>query len=149
PGGKVSDIQIKYSGATAISLKQDGSLSVQTPMGSIGEHAPVSYTREGKAVGSRFILNDSIVSFAVDDYLGTLVIDPELSWSTYKGGTANDFADAVATDLWGNIYTSGYTLSNDNIATTGAFQTTYEGSNVASNAGDAFITKYNCSGELV
>jgi hypothetical protein len=147
PGGKVSDIQIKYSGATAISLQQDGSLSVQTPMGSIGEHAPVSYTREGKAVGSRFVLSDSVVSFQVDDYSGTLVIDPELSWSTYYGGLGDDNIDDISIDQWGNTYVSGYTLSLDNIATTGAFQTTYSGSDLMFNVGDAFIAKYNCSGE--
>jgi len=147
PGGKVSDIKMQYSGATALSLQKDGSLSVLTPVGSIGEHAPVSYTREGKAVGSRFVLQDSTVTFAVDDYEGTLVIDPELEWSTYYGGLEKDYADAVATDAWGNVYVSGYTLSTDNIATVGAFQTTFEGSDIANNAGDAFIAKYNCSGE--
>jgi len=147
PGGKVSDIRIQYSGASALSLQKDGSLSVLTPVGSIGEHAPVSYTREGKAVCSRFVLQDSTVTFAVDDYEGTLVIDPELEWSTYYGGLEKDYADAVATDAWGNVYVSGYTLSTDNIATVGAFQTTFEGSDIANNAGDAFIAKYSCSGE--
>lgn len=147
PGGNPSDIRIRYSGATAISLQKDGSLSVATPMGVLGEQAPISYTREGKAVGSRFLLSDSIVSFAVEDYAGTLVIDPELSWSTYYGGLENDNIDDISVDALGNIYVSGYTLSTDNIATTGAFQTSFGGSDLLFNVGDAFIAKYNCSGE--
>lgn len=147
PGGKVSDIKLQYSGATAITLQKDGSLSVSTPMGALGEQAPVSYTREGKAVGSRFIVNDNIISFDVDHYNGTLIIDPELSWSTYYGGLSKDYADAVTVDPVGNTYISGYSLSADNIATTGAFQTTYEGADITNNGGDAFIAKFDCSGE--
>ncbi len=147
PGGNPSDIRIRYSGATAISLQKDGSLSVATPMGVLGEQAPISFTREGKAVGSRFVLVDSVVSFQVDDYSGTLVIDPELSWSTYYGGLGDDNIDDVTIDQWGNTYVCGYTLSLDNIATTGAFQTTYSGSDLMFNVGDAFIAKYSCSGE--
>jgi len=149
PGGKVSDIQLQYCGASTLHLQENGSLRAITPMGSIGEHAPVSYTQEGRAVGSRFIVNDNIVSFEVAPYTGTLIIDPEIAWGTYFGGLLIDYTDAVSTDKFGNVYTSGYTRSLDNIATTGSYQTSFGGSDIVNNGGDAFIAKYNCAGEKV
>lgn len=69
---------------------------------------------------------------------GTLV------WATYFGGAALDIAWDVTTDVFGNIYLAGITLSTIGIATSGAHQTAYGGG-----TGDAFIAKLNTNGQLL
>ncbi|MDA7744752.1 SBBP repeat-containing protein, partial [bacterium] len=61
-------------------------------------------------------------------------------WGTFYGGTGYDKGRSCATDTSGNIYLAGQTRSNSGIATTGAHQTTYGGSE------DAFLVKFNSSG---
>lgn len=70
-------------------------------------------------------------------------------FSTYLGGTSDDAATAIAIDSTQNVYVAGATLSANFPTTTGAFQTTFHGSdpqNVFFTTGDAFISKLNTSG---
>jgi hypothetical protein len=62
-------------------------------------------------------------------------------WGTYYGGTGTDIGTSCATDASGNVYLAGYTNSTTEIATTGAYQTTYGGGSY-----DAFLVKFNSSG---
>lgn len=150
PGGKVSDIQLQYGGATALALQQDGSLRATTPMGSIDEQAPLCYTQEGKTVGSRYLLKSNRLRFDVDDYSGTLTIDPSVQWGTYFGGLGNDQGSAIATDTSGHIYMAGGTLSIGNIATNGSYQFTYGGTGTGSYImGDAFLAKFSEAGNCL
>lgn len=61
-------------------------------------------------------------------------------WATYYGGSGADFGYGVKTDAAGNIYLTGYTESTSGIATAGAHQTVYGGSN------DAFLVKFDSNG---
>jgi hypothetical protein len=61
-------------------------------------------------------------------------------WGTYFGGSLGDYAYSCAIDGSGNIYITGETYSTNNIATTGAYQTSIVGQ------GDAFLSKFNSSG---
>jgi hypothetical protein len=65
-------------------------------------------------------------------------------WGTYYGDTGYDWGYSCATDASGNVYMSGYTYSNSNIATPGAHQTSI-GGNPNSNS-DAFLVKFNSAG---
>lgn len=75
-----------------------------------------------------------------DGFLAKFDSSGARKWSTYYGGSSDDEANGVVVDNSGNIYISGYTSSNSNIATSGAYQ--------ISNAGsyDAYIAKFNGSG---
>jgi len=64
-----------------------------------------------------------------------------LTWGTYYGGTGGDNGFGIAVDGSGNTYITGYTTSTSGIATTGAHQTTYGGSDE-----DAFVAKFNPTG---
>lgn len=142
-GGKVADIQIRYAGATQLRLDNKGALIAETPMGSVTEQAPQTWQGDGKRVDSRFILNDNIVSYAVGQYSGELVVDPALSWATYYGGNGIDYTNSVTTDATGNVYVAGCTYSTESIATTGTHQQTF-----ASMVGspDCFVAKFSNSG---
>lgn len=61
-------------------------------------------------------------------------------WGTYYGGNANDYLYTCVTDLAGNVYLGGSTLSSNSIGTTGSFLPTFAG-NV-----DGFFVKLNTNG---
>jgi hypothetical protein len=64
-----------------------------------------------------------------------------LVYSTYLGGSSDDFGQSIALDSAGNAWVTGYTLSANFPTTAGAFQPTYAGGPV-----DAFVTKLNPAG---
>lgn len=126
-------------------VNKDGSLTATTPFGTVTEAAPFSFQQaDGKTVASKFVLSNNILSFSTDNYNGTLVIDPTLSWSTYYGGTMDENMNmgSIDGDPTGNVYVSGFTNSTNNIATTGSHQATYTGLN------DGFLSKFNTNGTL-
>src|SRR5690606_28307397 len=69
--------------------------------------------------------HENTVQFFVAPYHGELVIDPALQWTTYYGGTEDERLREVAVDGNNFVYAAGTTSSSTNIATTGAFQTTF------------------------
>ena len=65
-----------------------------------------------------------------------------LSYSTYLGGSAYDFAQGIAVDSSGNAYITGVTLSTD-FPTANAVQASYGGSY------DGFVAKLNAAGSTL
>jgi hypothetical protein len=65
-----------------------------------------------------------------------------LLWGTYYGGTQEDFGHDITIDAASNLYTTGFTQSASNIATAGAYQTTFGG------VYDAYVAKFNSTGSL-
>ncbi len=63
-----------------------------------------------------------------------------LVYSTYLGGSGDDFGQGIAVDAAGNAYVTGYTGSTNFPTTAGAFQIANAGSN------DAFVTTLNPAG---
>lgn len=63
-------------------------------------------------------------------------------WATYIGGSQRDRCEGGASDLYGNVYLSGWTYS-DSLATSGTFQPVYKGQS------DGLLAKFNDSGSLV
>lgn len=139
-------IRVSYSGSTGLSLGADGSLHIGTPLGEIVEQTPVLYQTingVGTNVAGHFILIDKdTYGFAVTgeyDHSRQLVIDPNLSFATYLGGTDNDYSQAIAIDSSGNSYITGYSASTA-WATGSTYNTTLTGSN------DVFVAKVSGDG---
>ena len=75
------------------------------------------------------------------------VLDPTgsfLEFSTYLGGTQDDFGRGIALDRSGNIYVVGASFSTDFPTTSGSFEPSYMGGPY-----DAFVTKYNAPAKPV
>lgn len=139
-GGDPGDIQIEYNGTTALNLDAEGNLVAGSPIGTITEHAPISYQSDGKKVVTSFKLFNSVVSYNVASYTGTLLIDPYVEWATYYGGAGEDGAGLLTQDASENIYLMGSTRSGNNIATIGAHNVSYADSQ------DIFIVKFDNNG---
>jgi hypothetical protein len=136
-------IQVKVEGAE-ISVNDDGSLLLTTPLGKIQEGAPIVY-QSGKQLPSKWKLKNSILSFEIQGYNPNepLIIDPVTRiWATYYGGSGDDEARPCTTDAIGNIYLAGNTVLTTGtiIATTGAHQT------ISGGYYDAYLVKFNTNG---
>jgi hypothetical protein len=144
PGGNVHNIKPRYDGATTLVLK-DGALIATTPFGTITENAPYSYDAITKQeISSAFVIKENVVSFKIAVQENTLIIDPDIIWGTYYGGSGISAAEGcadVACDTADNSYIAGIANSTNNIATTGAYQTTLSAADV-----DGFIAKFNSAG---
>ena len=144
PGADIHNIKLQYDGATALSMTKDGGITAETPMGNVNEKSPYAYeTESGKAVASRFVVRDNIVSFEAGAHSGSLTIDPYLQWSTYFGGSAEDVATSVKVTTSGITFVGGYT-SSASLGVGSVFRFSYIGG-----AYDGFVAKYNAAGSLI
>ncbi len=143
-GGKAENIRIMYEGVEALRVNEEQELEVMLKGGKLREEVPKSYQRiDGKRVevksGYR-VMKDNVIGFRVGEYDKDreLIIDPQLSYSTYLGGSDRDHGDKITVDGSGNAYITGSTESADFPANSG--NTIHIGSN------DVFVTKLNSSG---
>ncbi len=67
-----------------------------------------------------------------------------LDYSTYLGGSGNDFGSGIAVDSSGNAYVTGSTGSSTDFPIVNALQTTYGGGDR-----DAFVAKLNATGSAL
>src|SRR5439155_25524504 len=100
PGADLSRVQLRVRGAR---LVPDGSLRILTGGGELELRAPVVYQVVAgvrQLVASHFVVHGERVGFAVGRYdrKRPLVIDPVVAYSSYFGGSGDDFAFAAAVD---------------------------------------------------
>jgi hypothetical protein len=141
PGGDLSKVRLTYSGLTP-ALK-DNALQLAVNGGLITENIPKAYIEEsGAIIQTQFVVQNNTVSFTTGAYdrSSTLIIDPDVEWATYFGGSDIDKGMGVAVDTFQNAFLAGYT-SSTGLATTGAYQTTVSGT-------DAFLAKFDSAGNL-
>ncbi len=69
-------------------------------------------------------------------------------WSTFYGGSGDEYGVGCITDPSGNVYMGGITSSSTNIATAASHQSLYAGGIGSSvyGTGDAFLAKFNSAG---
>jgi len=143
-GGDTKDIQIQYNGADKIAALENGGINAYCPLGKIIEQKPYSYEMQSeRIVATNFELNNNVLSFNVEKFNGTLVIDPRLAWGTYYGGSTGDMSYSVGCDSNGYVYMTGFAASTYNIATTGTYRDTIIGSSSYDNL---FVVKFNSNG---
>jgi uncharacterized repeat protein (TIGR02543 family) len=147
PGGKILDISFEYRDVEKTEIDKAGNLVIETKFGELEHAKPECYqVIEGEKiqVEARFKrIENNTYGFKVEEYNRNyeLIIDPlVLVYSTYLGGSDNDFGRGIAIDTQGAAYVTGETLSTD-FPTQNPIQ--------GSNAGivDVFITKVNSAGD--
>jgi hypothetical protein len=152
PGADPGTIAFQVQGADSLRVAPDGSLVAHTAAGDLVQAPPTLYQPgpggQRQAVDGNFALRpDNTVSFQVGSYDPTreLVIDPGLAYSTFLGGTGDDYGEDIAADGNGNVYVTGYTTSPNYPATPGAFMVAPAG--FTTNM--AFVTELDVTGNLV
>ncbi len=120
PGADISQIKIRYDGVDDLSVTHAGDLRAQTRFGLIHEKTPYIYQETAgsklELAGRYELLEPGVFGFVMDDGYNLaypLIIDPELIYSTFLGGSGDDFGSAIAVDGSGNAYIAGQSLSSD------------------------------------
>lgn len=134
PGSDPHRIAVQFEGAAKTDLDRSGDLVMQTTAGEVRWHKPLAYQEINggrKLVACDYLRKGEQLRFRLGAYDRSqpLIIDPELVYSTYLGGSAEDVGVAIAVDSWGNAYVTGYTLSSD-FPTKNAFEDYIPGLNV-------------------
>jgi len=148
PGGKVSDIQLKFNG-TKTDL-EDNKIKMNLRFGQMEETIPMSWTEQENRKNEIKInykkIKKNVYGFEGDlnSSEKTIVIDPVpiRLWGTYYGGAGIEFPNTITSDNNNNIYISGTTSSLNNIATSGTHL-----SSIQVSAG--FVAKFNTEGERI
>lgn len=120
PGADYRQIRVRCEGLDRLRLREDGSLELDLGDGwaPLLDSAPVIYQEangQRVTVPGRFVLVDHLTyGFELTghyDASQSLVIDPELAWSTYVGGGNYDAVLGIAIDNAGNVLVCGYSYS--------------------------------------
>ena len=131
PGGDVSKIVLQYSGAVKLSI-ENKKLIIGTSLGNVTELEPYSYQTNinvKQPVTTNYFVKNNTVTFAVSKYdaAATLVIDPQLIFSSFTGSATDNWGYTATPGIDGSFFAGGVVFDNGYPATTGAFQTTYQG----------------------
>ncbi len=148
PGATPKSIRLAFRGVQKTHIDVHGDLVLRVAGGEIRQLKPVVYQeRSGvkEYLEGRYLLKGiHEVGFEIAEYDASkpLVIDPVLIYSSFLGGSGNDFGHAVAVDDFGNVYLAGETTSN-NFPIRNSFQSVKRGDT------NAFVTKINAAGSEV
>ncbi len=120
PGGDPAQIKLRIDGAESIEITDDGELLCKTPFGTALHKHPFVY-QEGKSgrnaitCAYRKIGKRTLTVEVTGDYNRKLplVVDPEIAFSTFLGGSSYDEGWGVAVDNEGYVYVAGLTASTD------------------------------------
>ncbi len=147
PGADFGQIQIHYEGIEGLEVDSDGALHVDLGAGwdELIDDVPYIYQviddQQIEVAGRFAVLDDFSYTFELTgpyDASLPLVIDPDLSWSTYLGGSDWDRGYGIAVDAAGNALVTGGTVSSGWVFD--GFDTIYNGNQ------DAFVAKISATG---
>jgi len=117
PGADPSRAELEFNGASKLQLSGGDLILTGADEGDLRLRAPRVYQREGtrqELVAGRFVLRAANrVGFEIGpyDHSRELVIDPQLIFSTYFGGSGTETSPSVGVNGDGNIYLTGSTTS--------------------------------------
>ncbi len=144
-GADASRVRLAFDGASSVRVRA-GRLTLGVGSREVAWAAPVAYQTVAGArrrVASAWRTDGRRAWFDLGAYdrSRTLVIDPQLDYSTYLGGKAMDTALDIGLDDARCAYVTGATDSVDYPTVPGAFQGLYNGGTT-----DAFVTKLEPKG---
>ncbi len=147
PGADYQKIKLQYSGSVPTVGLLNGGYSFRTAAGIISESNVIAFTEEEHLiVDASYKFKGNTVSYTINpDKQETIVIDPNIIWSSYFGGN-NDEENVwgqITTDSKKRVIITGATTSTQFIASNGAHQTTYGGDPY-----DAYVAMFKANGKL-
>ncbi len=152
PGADPGRVGFQYQGIKGLEVTREGDLIAHLPDGgSLAQKKPVIYqvidgVRVLRQGGFKLAPGKDTCSYSFEvasyDKKFPLIIDPEVMYSTYLGGSAYDVGNAIAVDKDGNAYITGCTFSS-NFPTEGAYDSYLSGN------ADVFVTKLNAAGDAL
>lgn len=146
PGGKVSDIQMKWQGIDSLLMQEKNKgIRYVNKLGYIHENGLKGYLDSRKGIQCDYSIKNHVIGFKSENYDSRkiLTIDPSLDWGTFFGGSQEDEIWGLEVDHKNKVVVAGRTFSSSNIVTAGAFETTYNDS------GQGFVAKFTDSGQIV
>ncbi len=145
-GADPRQIKLSFAGADHLELDGRGDLVVHSSGRQMRMLKPVVYQeKEGvrEEVNGSYTLNkEHEIGFDIAAYDSTraLVIDPVLAYSTFLGGTGEEFGVEIAVSVHGNAFVTGLTTSVN-------FPTKPSGARFGPGGGsDVFVTKFSAEG---
>ena len=159
PGGDPDMIALRAHGADALKIDRTGDLVLSMGGGELRLLKPFIYQEvagERQPIEGGYVLRgEREFGFRVAAYDASqfLIIDPILSYSTYFGGSGDDYAYGIAVDGAENVYLTGATNSTD-FPLLNPGQPGFGGGGIDCPSDDtpyrlcydAFVTKLNASG---
>ncbi len=160
PGADPKQIALSIEDAESVEVDPSGDLVISAATGTIRKPSPKVYQEiDGKrqeiTAGYRLLdtrpstPDTQMIAFSLGAYDRNkpLVIDPQILYATYLGGSststvANEGARGVAVDAQGSVYVVGVTISTN-------FPTKNPAQNVLKGFSNAFVTKLDANGQLV
>jgi gliding motility-associated-like protein len=145
PGANPNFIQLSFDGISP-KLTSNGDLEITTSVNKVIEKKPYCYQLINGAkieVVSRYVLKKNILSFDFPNGYNPnfeLIIDPQVIFSTYSGGTGASYSHSSTPDIMGNMYAMVQTFGPGWPTQLGSFQANYAGGN------DVGINKYSADG---
>jgi hypothetical protein len=128
PLASVADVVVRCEGIDGMSLESNGDLRMATGMGALVQHAPTAWQvrpngEQIPATCTFRIFDQQRFGFMVPDREAgcSVVIDPGLTWSTYLGGSEQEWATDAEVLPDGNIVVLGRTESPNFPTTAGVF----------------------------
>ena len=153
PGADASRIRLRFEGVQKMRVDVNGDLVLKTASGEIREMKPMVYqdremAGQDREMAGRYVIRGREASFEIGPYDRgkQLVIDPVLAYTSYLGGSGNDWGAGIAVDSSGNAYVTGHTDSMD-FPTANPFQSTNpEGGSPGVGNGCVFVSKVSADG---
>ena len=148
-GADPSVIRMRYTGQSSVQLV-DGRLITRTTAGEVMEEAPVAWqeTPSGRIpVRCAFHLDGDLVSFHLPDGHDPafpLVIDPQITFASYSGSSADNFGFTATYDNTGHLYGGGIVFGSGYPITTGVLDPSFNGGNI-----DIGLTKFSPDGSTL
>jgi hypothetical protein len=156
-GGDIKDIRLKFEGVKHYWVNEKGELKILTAKGVLDVERPLSYQLiDGRQikVKSYYEIHGSVENaylvFNTETYnknseltiksVETASSSSPMVYSTYLGGTEDEFGYGIAVDEKGYTYVTGYTESGNFPTTSGTHDRYFNG------VYDVFVTKINPDG---
>lgn len=143
--------------AAAVTINRTGDLVVHLRNGDVSFHKPVVYqvandaTRAKQIVSAAYRLKGTgRVGFALGpyDHSRQLIIDPVVSFSTYIGGSNEDYATGIGMDKYEDVIIAGSTRSAD-FPVASAIESFHPGTCGTQPCRDVFVSKFNPVGSTL